>query len=51
MRNIRRLDIIWTDKEIAEYDDIKKQADKVQEELSEYVKNVLRSHLRKDQNW
>lgn len=50
MRNIRRLDIIWTDKEIAEYEDIKKQADKVQEELSEYVKNVLRSHLRKDQN-
>lgn len=46
MRNIRRLDIIWTDKEIMEYDYIKKEAEKVQEELSEYVKNVLRLHFK-----
>lgn len=48
MRDIRRLDILWSDKEIEEYDYIKKEAENVQEELPEYVKNVLRSHFRKD---
>jgi hypothetical protein len=39
--------ILWFGKEIVEYDVLKKEAEKVQEELSEYVKNVLRSHFRK----
>lgn len=47
MRHIRRLDILWADKEILDYDHLKKEANKVQEELPEYVKNVLKTHFTK----
>jgi len=45
MRDIRRLDIIWSGKDIVEYDNLKKEAKKVHVELPEYVKNVLKIHF------
>lgn len=47
MREIRRLDILWSGEEIAEYDFLIEEAQKLQEEAPEYVKNVLRNHFRK----
>ena len=45
MRDIRRLDLIWSGEEITEYDKLKIEAAKVSEEIPEYVKNVLRNYL------
>lgn len=45
MRKIRRLDILWAGEETAEYDRLKREAAKAQEELPQYVKNVLRRHF------
>jgi len=46
MREIRRLDIIWTAEEVAEYERLREEAAKVQKETPEYVKNVLRNHFK-----
>ena len=46
MRDIRRLDLLWSSEEIFEYDLLKKEANKVQEEAPEYVKSVLRNHFK-----
>ena len=49
MRDIRRLDILWADEDIVEYDRLRGEAAKAQEEIPQYVKNVLRNHFeRKD---
>jgi hypothetical protein len=45
MKEIRRLDIIWTSGESAEYDAISEAARLSQEPMPEYVKEVLRRHL------
>ena len=45
MRDIRRLDIIWTGDESREYDRLQDEATKADEEMPGYVKNVLRAHL------
>ncbi len=47
MRDVRRLDILWSCEEVAEYDVLMKEVAKVQEEAPEYVKNVLRSHFKR----
>ncbi len=44
-REIRRLDIMWSGDESLEYDRLRDEATKAQEEVPEYVKNVLRSHF------
>lgn len=44
-RDIRRLDLLWSGEDVAVYDTLIKEAEKVKEELPEYVKNVLRKHL------
>ena len=46
MRDIRRLDLLWSGDETADYDMLKQEAAKVREEAPEYVKNVLRNHFR-----
>lgn len=46
MRDIRRLDLLWSEEEVAVYDKLKEEASKVQEEAPEYVKNVLRNHFK-----
>ncbi len=45
MRDIRRLDIIWTGDESWEYDRLQNEASKADEEIPGYVKNVLRAHF------
>ena len=50
MREIRCLDILWANNEIIEYNDLKQEAEKVQQELPEFVKNVLRLRFKKEQN-
>ncbi|MDD9819015.1 MAG: HNH endonuclease [Gammaproteobacteria bacterium] len=47
MRDIRRLDLLWSGKEAAEYDMLVEEAAKLREEVPEYVKKVLRKHFRR----
>ena len=46
MREIRRLDIAWSGEEIADYDKLSEAANEATQELPEFVKSVLRRHLR-----
>jgi hypothetical protein len=46
MRDIRRMDLLWSGEEIADYDVLIKEAGKVKEDAPEYVKNVLRNHFK-----
>ncbi len=45
--HLRRLDLIWSGAEIIEYDTMIKEAAKMQIELPEYVKQILRHHFKK----
>ena len=47
MRDVRRLDLLWSGEEVAEYAVLMEEAAKVQEEAPEYVKKVLRSHFKR----
>jgi hypothetical protein len=47
MRDIRRLDLLWSGEEVAEYDKLINEAAKVKEEAPKYVKNVLRNYFNK----
>ncbi len=46
MRNIRRLDLLWAEEEIVEYEILIKEVNGVKENAPEYVKNVLRNHFK-----
>jgi hypothetical protein len=46
MRDIRRIDLLWSGDEVADYEILIDEAAKAQEEAPEYVKNVLRSHFK-----
>lgn len=46
-RDIRRLDLLWSGEEVADYDLLVKEAAKVKEDTPEYVKNVLCLHFKK----
>jgi len=45
MRQIRRLDIIWTDSEVAAYDQLKKKTEELQQEMPAYVKKIIERNL------
>ena len=45
MRDVRRLDIMWTGDETSEYDMLRDESIKANEDIPEYVKNVLRRHF------
>lgn len=45
MRDIRRLDLLWSGDEVVEYDLLREEARKQNEEAPEYVKNMLRKHF------
>ena len=45
MRDIRRLDIMWSGDEVSDYDSIRDEAEASDAELPEFVKNIIRSHL------
>lgn len=49
-RDIRRLDLLWVEEEIVEYETLLEEAAKKQEEPPEYVKNVLRNHFKNKGN-
>lgn len=46
MRDIRRLDIVWVEEEAAEYDQLLRESKRAKETPPEYVKAILRSHLK-----
>jgi hypothetical protein len=43
---MRRLDLLWSGQEILDYAALVEAASEVHEEPAEYVKQVLRSHLK-----
>ena len=45
MRDIRRLDIMWSGEEVRDYESLRDEAEGNDEALPVFVKNVLRSHL------
>ena len=45
-REIRRLDIIWSGEEISDYHEISEAASEAIQELPDFVKSVLRRHMR-----
>jgi hypothetical protein len=45
MRQARRLDIMWTDAEIAVYDRLKKKTEELQQEMPAYVKKIIERDL------
>ena len=47
MRDVRRLDLLWSGEEVAEYELLMEKAAKVKKEAPEYVKKVLRSHFKR----
>lgn len=46
MRDIRRLDLLWAEEEIGEYETLIKEVNGVKEDAPEYVKSVLRNHFK-----
>lgn len=50
MREIRRLDLLWSGDEVTEYDILINEAGKVNEVAPEYVKNILRNHFKRKYN-
>jgi hypothetical protein len=46
MRPVRRLNLVWMEGEVSEYDSLADLSKKTQMEIPEYVKDVLRQHLR-----
>lgn len=45
LKIVRRLDVTWSEQEVAQYEQLKRLAEVVQTELPEYVKDVLQRHL------
>ena len=45
MRDIRRLDLMWSGDEVKDYEGLRDEAAESDEELPTFVKNVPRSHL------
>lgn len=48
MRDIRRLDLMWSGNEVEDYDTLIDEAAKMQEDAPEYVKKMLRDHFKKN---
>jgi len=46
MRDIRRLDLVWQEKEVNEYEHMKQMADSAEEELPDFVKELLRRTIK-----
>ena len=47
LREIRRLELVWTEHEIEVYEKLKHRAKMVHERMPDYVKNVIKNHLEK----
>ena len=46
LRNIRRLEVVWTEDEVAVYEALAKRANAASSEMPDYVKKVLEAHIR-----
>jgi len=46
-RHVRRLDLLWSGEETADYDQLLEEAAKAREDAPEFVKKVLRNHFRR----
>lgn len=49
MQPIRRLDIVWLNEEVDDYEKLKKESIRLKKELPDYVKTILRKHLSNDE--
>jgi hypothetical protein len=47
LREIRRLDVVWQEREVCEFDGLSTAASRSEQTMPEYVKRVLRKHLGK----
>jgi hypothetical protein len=47
-RDIRRLDLLWSGEEVAEYDRLVQETGNDREKMPEYVKNVLSTHFSRE---
>lgn len=47
MRPVRRLDIVWSGKDVEVYDQLKRRTDTLQKDMPSYVKDVIRKHIRR----
>lgn len=45
LRAVRRLDVVWTEQEVDEYERLKRRAEVTGQEMPVYVKAVIRDHL------
>ena len=45
MRQIRRLELVWTEGEVKEHDELLRIAKDADAEMPEYVKEVIRKHV------
>jgi post-segregation antitoxin (ccd killing protein) len=45
MRDVRRLDVVWTDQDVEVYDELRQRARDAGLPMSEYVKDTLRRVL------
>ncbi len=50
LREIRRLDVMWTEKETEDYELLKQRAMQHQKTVPDYVKAALRQHIRSQRN-
>lgn len=46
MRAVRRVDILWSEAEVADYEALKCKTEKLQKNIPSYVKDILRERLR-----
>jgi hypothetical protein len=48
MRSIRRIELIWSENQVGDYELLKELAHASDSSLPDYVKDVLRKHLRRN---
>ena len=48
LREIRRLDVVWTGEEIKVYEALKQRATMLQTDIPDYVKAALKRHIESD---
>ena len=46
MRPVRRVDILWSETEVEDYERLKNQTEKLQKNIPGYVKEIINAHLR-----
>jgi hypothetical protein len=47
MQPIRRLDMVWTGTEVADYEQLQQEAAIIEQDIRDYIRTLLRHHLRR----